>query len=278
MEYVNVANIIEQERKKRQAQIFKGVDTNIIDHIEKAHEAEFQKGYTEGYTEELPENLQRFSSDIESFNKAETEFLLSKIQGELNANFDNPLLKSMKTIALNHLNTEIEKARSGVYADTAENRKLGRVGQQYGESKNTFKPGHSVKAILPTGKAVEGVYVEPYGTDSHMIKVNGKLYGVKTQNLEKIAGQYAGKRSRATRERMADKLDELAEKSSSLKRQRKQVERDMEEELGALGESAFNDGNNPVVVQYSKQLDKLDKEIAKVEKQYKAQKDRYYHE
>ena len=140
MEYVNVANIIEQERKKRQAQIFKGVDTNIIDHIEKAHEAEFQKGYTEGYVEELPENLQRFSSDIESFNKAETEFLLSKIQGELNANFNNPLLKSMKTIALNHLNTEIEKARSGIYADTAENRKLNRVGQHYGGKKKEEEP------------------------------------------------------------------------------------------------------------------------------------------
>ena len=29
---------------------------------------------------------------------------------------------------------ELEKARSGVYADTAENRKLGRVGQEYGHS------------------------------------------------------------------------------------------------------------------------------------------------
>lgn len=34
-----------------------------------------------------------------------------------------------------NLNEELEKARSGVYADTAENRKLARVGQQYGGKK-----------------------------------------------------------------------------------------------------------------------------------------------
>lgn len=34
-----------------------------------------------------------------------------------------------------NLNDEVEKARSGVYADTAENRKLARVGQQYGSKK-----------------------------------------------------------------------------------------------------------------------------------------------
>lgn len=177
MEYVNVANIIEQERKKRQAQIFKGIDTNVIDHIEKAHEmVELQKGCTE----ELPENLQRFSSDIESFDKAETEFLLSKIQGELNANFDNPLLKSMKTIALNHLNTEIEKARSGVYADNSLNRKLGRVGQQYGGKKSkddkggkklvekkAEKSGKEDKVSKDYGPALMGKLMEAWELDSN---------------------------------------------------------------------------------------------------------------
>ena len=36
---------------------------------------------------------------------------------------------------LKSFNTDIEKARSGVYEDTAENRKLNRVGQQYGSKK-----------------------------------------------------------------------------------------------------------------------------------------------
>lgn len=44
---------------------------------------------------------------------------------------------------------EIEKARSGVYKDTAENRKKGRVGQRYGQKK--------ADDSQPTGKAVKAV-------------------------------------------------------------------------------------------------------------------------
>ncbi len=38
------------------------------------------------------------------------------------------------------LNEELEKARSGVYADTAENRRLNRVGQKYGSEKKEDEP------------------------------------------------------------------------------------------------------------------------------------------
>ena len=38
------------------------------------------------------------------------------------------------------LNQELEKARSGVYADTAENRKMNRVGQKYGSEKKEEEP------------------------------------------------------------------------------------------------------------------------------------------
>lgn len=38
------------------------------------------------------------------------------------------------------LNEELEKARSGVYADTAENRKMNRVGQKYGSEKKEEEP------------------------------------------------------------------------------------------------------------------------------------------
>lgn len=168
---------------------------------------------------------------------------------------------------------DIEKARTGTYSDNAQNRRLMRVGQKYGETKNTFKPGHKVKATLPTGKVIEAVYVEPYAADSHTVKFDGKLYGVKTANLEKISGQYSG-RKKTYSERMAmyEKLDELKDKYFELKRQRKSVEVDMEEELGALGEEAINDGNNPTVVKYGKELEKLDREIAKVKDKYQKQK------
>lgn len=168
---------------------------------------------------------------------------------------------------------DIEKARVGVYADNAQNRRLMRVGQKYGESKNTFKPGHAVKATLPTGKVIEAVYVEPYGVDHHTVRVGKNLYGVKTANLEKIGGQYAGReKTWYEKQAMYDKLDDLKDKYFELKRQRKETEVDMEEELGALGEEAFNDGNNPVVVKYGKELEKLDREMAKVKEKYQKQK------
>lgn len=51
---------------------------------------------------------------------------------------------------------ELEKARSGVYADTAENRKLGRVGQQYGGKKNEEEKGAKNHAAKPSGNEPKG--------------------------------------------------------------------------------------------------------------------------
>jgi len=73
-------------------------------------------------------DAEKFSSDIENLSKAETEQLLGQIQAEILKGGDYNTLTEMRNIALGN----IEKARSGVYADTPENRKLGRVGQQYG--------------------------------------------------------------------------------------------------------------------------------------------------
>lgn len=80
---------------------------------------------------------EKFNKDVEQMSKAETEQLLGQIQSEIIKGGDYEVLSSMRTIALNH----IEKARSGVYADTAENRKLGRVGQQYGGKKQEAAKG-----------------------------------------------------------------------------------------------------------------------------------------
>lgn len=170
---------------------------------------------------------------------------------------------------------ELEKARSGVYADNAENRRLMRVGQKYGETKNVFKPGHKVKATLNNGEVIEAVYVEPYGKDRHTVRVGKKLYGVTTNNIEKIPGQYAG-RKKTFYEKMAmlDKLDDLKQEYYDLKRQRKQTEVDMEEELAELGEDVINNGNHPVVVKYSKALERLDDKMAKVKEKYQKQKSR----
>lgn len=118
--YVSVGNIIEQERLKRQAQIAKGVDSEVIDAIKKAHDDDFSKSV------DVDGNLSKFANDIDDLSKAETEFLLNKLQRQINADSESQILKSMRTIALQHMN-DIEK---GVYADTSYNRELGRVGQE----------------------------------------------------------------------------------------------------------------------------------------------------
>lgn len=123
--YVNVGNIIEQERLKRQAQIAKGVSSDVYDHIEKAHQDDLSKGV------EMTDNLSRFADDVDNLNKAETEFLLSKLQRQIVVDPESSILKSFRSIAIDHLN-DIEKA---VYVDNSKNRKLGRVGQQYGGKK-----------------------------------------------------------------------------------------------------------------------------------------------
>lgn len=124
--YVSVGNIIEQERLKRQAQIAKGVNSDVYDHIEKAHQDDLSKGV------EMTDNLSRFADDVDNLNKAETEFLLSKLQRQIVADPESSILKSFRSIAIDHLN-DIEKA---VYVDNSNNRKLGRVGQEYGGKKS----------------------------------------------------------------------------------------------------------------------------------------------
>lgn len=120
--YVSVGNIIEQERLKRQAQIAKGVSSDVYDHIEKAYSNDLSQSF------EKSENLERFERDIQGLNKAETDLLLHKIQRQMNVDSDSNLLKAMKSIAIQHAN-DLEKA---TYVDNAKNRKLGRVGQEYG--------------------------------------------------------------------------------------------------------------------------------------------------
>lgn len=170
---------------------------------------------------------------------------------------------------------DLEKARNGVYADNNLNRKLMRVGQQYGTTSNTFKPGNLVRATLPTGKVIQAVYVEPYGRNKHTVKLDGKLYGVTTDKLEKIPGQFKGQNKLSFHKRleMEDRLDDYEEQIKDLQRERKQTEIDMEEELGQLSDDEKSDGNNALVVYYGKALDRIDKKIAKMTSKYKKTKE-----
>lgn len=189
----------------------------------------------------------------------------------------NPI-ELKKQMVTGRLQEQFEKARSGVYADNALNRKLMRVGQKYGKTTNTFRPGEKVTATLPTGRTFSGKYVEPYvGGHMHMVRAeDGKTYGVKTENLVKVPGQ---RRAPYSLDRLLDLEYDARESErdyNDLKDQRKQLEIDMEEELAMLGEEAINDGNHPVVVHYSKQLSKLDKQINAAKVKYEKRRDRLY--
>ena len=189
----------------------------------------------------------------------------------------NPI-ELKKQMVAGRLQDSFEKARSGVYADNALNRKLMRVGQKYGETTNTFRPGEKVTATLPNGRTFSGKYVEPYvGGHRHMVRAeDGKTYGIKTEDLVKVPGQ---RRAPYRLERLLD-LEYDARQSredyEDLSNQRKQLQIDMEEELSALGDEAINNGNHPVVVRYSKQLDRLDNKIKQAKAKYEKRRDRLY--
>lgn len=73
-------------------------------------------------------DYERFSEDMSSLSKGECEVLLGNIQSEIIKGGNEEVLHNCRSMVLDRIN-DIEK---GVYADTPQNRKLGRVGQQYG--------------------------------------------------------------------------------------------------------------------------------------------------
>lgn len=170
---------------------------------------------------------------------------------------------------------DIEKARSGTYVDNSENRRLMRVGQKYGESSNTFRPGSKVRVTLPTGKVIKASYVEPYAKDRHTVKdEDGKLYGVTTDKIEKISGQSKRKMSFSETSKIEEKMDDLHQQIVDLKRERKNLEIDMEEELSQLSEEERYNGNNKTVAYYGLELDRIDNQINSVTNKYNKYKQR----
>lgn len=168
---------------------------------------------------------------------------------------------------------DIEKARSGVYQDNPENRRLNRVGQKYGETKNTIKPGSKIKVKLPNGDVVEAVYHSAHSwDDKHTVKHGDKFYSVSLESIEKIPDS-TGRKSFYEKTSMFDKLEEIKNQISSLKKERKNCEIDMEEDLAQLSEEERSDGNNKVVKHYAKELDRIDSKISSLQEKYKKQRE-----
>ena len=169
---------------------------------------------------------------------------------------------------------DIEKARSGTYADNPLNRKLMRVGRTYGTN-SKFKPNDVVRAKLPNGKFIQGKYDEPYSKNKHTIKSDdGKLYGVDEKDIELIRRKWRGRKPTMHQVwDLTDKVDEIYDELRSLRRERKELEMEMEDALGSIGDEAYN-GNDETVVKYAKDLDKLDNNISKLSSKHKKMSDR----
>lgn len=169
---------------------------------------------------------------------------------------------------------DIEKARSGTYADNPLNRKLMRVGRPYGTN-SKFKPNDIVRAKLPNGKFIQGKYDEPYSKNRHTIKSDdGKLYGVDEKDIELIRRKWRGRKPTMHQIwDLTDKVDEVYDELRSLRRERKELEMEMDDALGSIGEEAYN-GENETVVEYSKKLEKLDDNISKLSSKHKKMSNR----
>lgn len=130
-------------------------------------------------------DFDRFSKDIANLSKGECEELLGNIQSEILKGGDSDVLHSCRSLVLDR----IEKARSGVYADTAENRKLGRVGQQYGgkKSEDDSKGGKKKKDNSITDKTLHNTLRELAltGTLRNLKGVSPKRRGEIMDELEK---------------------------------------------------------------------------------------------
>ena len=148
-----------------------------------------------------------------------------------------------------------EKAR---YVDNAENRKLGRVGREYGRSEGEPRRGETVELTSGTGRKVTGKLHEVRRT------ANGDWEGsVHIRGNEHFAGKVTRNLTREEKERQVRRgvaqrgLVTANAELQKLGRQEARVLLDQEQDPEVLAN--MTDGNHPAVVKYSKMLTEIDK-------------------
>ena len=189
---------------------------------------------------------------------------------------------------------DLEKARTGRYVDSAENRKLGRVGKEYEKVNHGYSKGEVLTLTLPTGQRVQGKYQDTYGKYVSIKTASGKLYGATAENVErtgrkakieaaeaKRAEQLANSAATADERKAHQAKVRMQREISKLQRDRERVSLDMEEDMAQEAEQAAAkngtdfatemeriscDGNNPTVVHWGKELQKIDDKICKLSK------------
>lgn len=154
-----------------------------------------------------------------------------------------------------HIADTFEKAR---YVDNAENRRLGRVGREYGRPAGQPRKGETVELTSGTGRKVTGKLHEvrqaANGDWEGSVHIRGNEYfaGKVTRNLTLEENERKARRGVAERG-LATARAEL----QKLGRQEARVLLDQEQDSEVLAN--MTDGNHPAVVKYSKMLTEIDK-------------------
>jgi len=122
-------------------------------------------------------NSVQFEADVDNLSKAETENLLGTIQAEIIKGGDYDTLTEMRSIALDHI-ADIEKA---VYADTPQNRKLGRVGQEYGGVGSRGGSGKTPQERQAAFKQKHSVLVEKWKKEGNIAGLKKEIAAIKME-------------------------------------------------------------------------------------------------
>lgn len=132
----------------------------------------------------------------------------------------------MKSLIENQILSDIEKARSGVYADTPENRRLHRVGRKYGSenSKESEEKGKSdkqtpeerLKAINKVKAAIDEGKLKLPPEEVKQLESEKKLVEKKLEAKERR--EYSKKMDKHTEEVIDNDIKEMIEEARSGKR------------------------------------------------------------
>lgn len=161
----------------------------------------------------------RFEEEIERHNQARIDLIEKSIEYpwhllenrfEKSIDDEDNLIKSLNTIIESFLSNSISedilmKAMAGVYSDTPENKKLGRVGQKYGsqgeEDKESSKQGGDKQKV--TG--VDFKHLERFNLNEDYVN---SLIPHMTKNID------ATKKFIQNLDKLADKLSEKKDNTS----------------------------------------------------------------
>lgn len=178
-----------------------------------------------------------------------------------------------ENIEKSFIDSDIEKARVGQYTDNAENRRLMRVGQNYGQANGGNRKGDVVE-VVANGRKISGKYYGPGRTydnkSAHTIHLGGNSYFVvstenstfKNLSEEKRISEKERKKKETIQKKRVKRSDEIETTILSLERKIQAIFDDPE----VQEETDIETGRIPkeyqqLVDKWQKRIDVLQKEL-----------------